>query len=110
MSVSGEFQRYLTATLTLLADARGVEGDDGASAADLRRLQGELETAQLGPETTLAECARRAVSALENHDLSRTWKESCSLPAELLQATQTSTEELDSISRIVLGADPSNDR
>ena len=109
MSVSGEFQRYLTATLALLADARAVEGDDGASAADLRRLHGELETAQLGPETSLAECARRAVSALENHDLSRTWKESCSLPAELLQATQTSTAELGTISRIVLGAGSSND-
>nr|MCS5638577.1 hypothetical protein [Myxococcota bacterium] len=65
MSVSGEFQRYLSATLELVAKAeRACEGEALASLSALRK---GLESAESDEESPLADRARRVLASLEHH-------------------------------------------
>ena len=106
MSVSGEFQRYLTATLDLL-EGNG-QGGPGATDPIFSGLYDALESARLDPDTPLAESARRALLALEAFANQR---ESCTDAAGLLPAVEESAESLRAITRIVLGqSGPLTDR
>lgn len=106
MSVSGEFQRYLTATLELLEGSG--QGGPGAVEPIFAGLRDALESARLNPDTPLAESARRALLALEGF---ANQTESCTDAAGLLPAVEESAESLRAITRIVLGqSGPLTDR
>ncbi|HIL01044.1 MAG TPA: hypothetical protein EYG06_03070 [Myxococcales bacterium] len=106
MSVSGEFQRYLTATLELLEGSG--QGGPGAVDPIFAGLRDALESARLNPDTPLAESARRALLALEGF---ANQTESCTDAAGLLPAVEESAESLRAITQIVLGqSGPLTDR
>ena len=98
MSVSGEFQRYLAATLEVLEE-RG-PASSGSADLDFAGLYAGLESARLNPDTPLTESARRALLALEEF---ANPAENCTDSAGLLPALQKSVQDLRAISRIVLG-------
>ena len=104
MSVTGEFQRYLATALAVLPQRGDADGLDPG----LARLRAELESAQVEPDTPLAECAGRALRALDFF-----WGDEaiCANSSALLPALRTSAEDLRAISQIIVGqTDPSADR
>ena len=102
--MSGEFQRYLATTLEVLSQPL----DTDNLGPDLTRLRAELESARLTPDTSLTECAARAIRAL---DLFWSRKTDCENSAAPLPALRTSGEDLRAISQIVVGqTGPSADR
>ncbi|HIF96144.1 MAG TPA: hypothetical protein EYQ54_03815 [Myxococcales bacterium] len=104
MSATGEFQRYLATALAVLPQ----RGDAGGLDPGLTRLRAELESAQVEPEASLAECAERAIRALEFF-----WSDEaiCANSAALLPDLRASAEDLRSISQIIVGqTGPAADR
>ncbi|MDG2334902.1 MAG: hypothetical protein P8Q97_11810 [Myxococcota bacterium] len=102
MSITGEFQRYLEATLDRL-DSLDQEAKKGTSDPRLATLREELEGARPAAATPISESADRVLNALNAHDWSASEQTPCLYPAHRLQETQLSARDLIEISRIILG-------
>lgn len=101
MSVSGEFQRYLASTLENVEKAEGTR--EGEALALLSALRGGLESARNDEEASVADRAARVLDILELHLFDGCPMESCSSLASVLPTIRASAEDLDKISRIILG-------
>jgi len=101
MSVSGEFQRHLSATLALVGEAE--HKCEGEALASLSALRDGLDSARFEKESPLADRAKRVLDSLEHHWFDMRPAEARTNLADVLPGIRASAEDLDRIARIVLG-------